>query len=227
MHCITGLAATPDYTFLGRNTGGRLWAHCLWRPPEVSRILNHIPQPPGEVADAMAPNMSRAAPPLPITPKLFKHFATLTIVITVCVAVFADGEGREMVTEQVAAVEAQNRVLKVEAQKLGERHLGAGKMHFRPEKRSHLAFAPDAPEQSETNLESYAEARPARQRPAGTIGCNRQAQPQSHRSPQRCPPPASGNMAANPGQSGTPPQNGPSEDQIAKIEEASRARSGS
>lgn len=67
--------------------------------------------------------MRRAAPPLPISPKLLKHFAAVTVVLTACIAMFADGESREAIQEQVDMRAARNQLLETEAQKLGTRKL--------------------------------------------------------------------------------------------------------
>ncbi len=40
----------------------------------------------------MDPAMRRAAPTLPVTPAMLRHFAAVTLVATVCLAVFANGE---------------------------------------------------------------------------------------------------------------------------------------
>jgi hypothetical protein len=46
-------------------------------------------------------------PPIISVPKsLYKHFAVLTVAITACVAMFADGEKREEIAEQIAEHQA-------------------------------------------------------------------------------------------------------------------------
>lgn len=45
--------------------------------------------------------MRRAAPSLPISPSLLKHFAAATLAITTCIAIFADGRTTEAVAETV------------------------------------------------------------------------------------------------------------------------------
>lgn len=68
--------------------------------------------------------MARAAPTLPISPRLFRHFAVLTVAFTACVAMFADGEGREAVANELAARQKQNEMLIAEAAKVGTRTVG-------------------------------------------------------------------------------------------------------
>jgi hypothetical protein len=55
--------------------------------------------------------MARRAPQPSLSPKLLKHFAVATAALTVCLALFADGEGRnefgnEMAARERAAAEA-------------------------------------------------------------------------------------------------------------------------
>lgn len=89
--------------------------------------------------------MNPAARALPISPSVFRHFAIITIAITGCVALFADGESREAIVSQVEARSARNDLLKAEADKLGTRTLKASGLRLRDSKRSYLAFAPDEP----------------------------------------------------------------------------------
>ena len=69
--------------------------------------------------------MRRAAPQLPISPKLLKHFAAATVVITLCVAMFANGEEAQL-TAELRAREAKNELLRTEAEKLGTRKIAMG-----------------------------------------------------------------------------------------------------
>lgn len=68
--------------------------------------------------------MARAAPTLPISPRMFRHFAVITVAITGCVALFADGEGREAIASELAARQQKNQVLIAEAEKVGKRTVG-------------------------------------------------------------------------------------------------------
>lgn len=61
--------------------------------------------------------MRRATPSLPVTPAMFRHFAVLTIVITSCIGIFASGENRELVQQQI---EAQSRPAKANPAKPGQ-----------------------------------------------------------------------------------------------------------
>lgn len=69
--------------------------------------------------------MRRAPPQLPISPKLLKHFAAATVVITICVAMFANG-GQARVDAEMQARDAKNELLRTEAEKLGTRKVAMG-----------------------------------------------------------------------------------------------------
>ena len=84
--------------------------------------------------------MRRAAPPLPLSPKLLKHFAAITLVLTASIAMFADGESREVITEQVDMRAARNQLLETEAEKLGTKKLKAH-LALKDKGRAYLPFA--------------------------------------------------------------------------------------
>ena len=163
--------------------------------------------------------MHPAARPLPVSPKAFRHFAAITVAITVCVALFADGESREALSAGIEARQDRNALLKTEADKLGTRHFAARQLHLRDSKRSYLAFAPDDPE----NAENF--GTPMDGSDTDFTGGGRRAPPP--------PPPGMGPGAVPPGLPATvakqvvqrpPPR--PSEDQIQSLIAASRQRSG-
>lgn len=68
--------------------------------------------------------MRRAQPQLPISPKVLKHFAAITIGLTALLALFANGEEGKLAA-QVKAREAKNQLLAAEADKLGTRKLSS------------------------------------------------------------------------------------------------------
>ncbi|MGH6785844.1 MAG: hypothetical protein ACREBO_03355 [Novosphingobium sp.] len=69
----------------------------------------------------------------------------ITIAITGCVALFADGENREAIAAEVEARTDRNDLLTAEADKLGARKLKANGLKLREGERSYMAFAPDEP----------------------------------------------------------------------------------
>ena len=68
--------------------------------------------------------MRRAAPTGPLSPRLIKHFAVTTVVLTGLLALFASGE-QWGARAQIGAVEAHNQLLKTEAEQVGTRRLAA------------------------------------------------------------------------------------------------------
>ena len=68
--------------------------------------------------------MRRPAPTGPLSPKLIKHFAAVTIALTGLLAMFASGEDWGA-RAQIGSVNANNQVLMAEAEQLGARPLAA------------------------------------------------------------------------------------------------------
>lgn len=68
--------------------------------------------------------MRRAITTGPLSPKLIKHFATATVVLTGLLAMFASGEdwGAQA---QIGSVEAKNQLAATEAEKVGTKKLAA------------------------------------------------------------------------------------------------------
>lgn len=85
--------------------------------------------------------MSRIAKPGAVPPKMYRHFAVITIAITGCVALFADGDKREMVKDEFAKREMRNEMLEAEAQKMGARRLAVNGMAVKA--RPAESFAPE------------------------------------------------------------------------------------
>ncbi len=56
----------------------------------------------------MALTMRQPTPTLPVTPKMLRHFAVVTVAITACIGIFAQGENTEVAAKpaQVAAPES-------------------------------------------------------------------------------------------------------------------------
>jgi hypothetical protein len=71
--------------------------------------------------------MRRAAPALPISPKLLKHFAAATLAITAIIAILADGSTTEAVAEQVKA----NELKKTEVDMLGAHKVAKSNLKVR------------------------------------------------------------------------------------------------
>ena len=68
--------------------------------------------------------MRRTKPLGPLSPKLLKHFAAATVVLTATLAMFASGE-RWGAQAQIEAVAAKNQLATTEAEKFGTKKLAA------------------------------------------------------------------------------------------------------
>jgi hypothetical protein len=78
---------------------------------------------------------------------MFRHFAVVTVAVTICVAVFADGEGREALAAQVAERQHQNELLVAEAKTVGQRTIGPKKAKAN---KAAVAFANSSVDDSDT-----------------------------------------------------------------------------
>jgi hypothetical protein len=70
--------------------------------------------------------MRRAAPTIPVSPKLLKHFAAVTIVLTGALAMFADEGSRSAIADGIESQQDYNEARAIEATKLGPRKLVSG-----------------------------------------------------------------------------------------------------
>lgn len=70
--------------------------------------------------------MSRIARTLPVSPQMYRHFAVITVAITICVALFADGETRATVVDEVEKQQTRNELVEHEVNKLGVRRNALG-----------------------------------------------------------------------------------------------------
>ncbi len=89
--------------------------------------------------------MSRRMPAPVLSPRVFRHFAVVTVAVTACIAMFADGENREAIAGPIEQRIARNHELQAEADKLGKRRLGATGLQLREEGTAYLPFAENAP----------------------------------------------------------------------------------
>lgn len=73
--------------------------------------------------------MNSIAETLAIPPKMYRHFAVVTVMITLLIAVFAEGEDREAIGNELKAQQQQTDLRRAEAEKFGPKKVGAE--HFR------------------------------------------------------------------------------------------------
>lgn len=74
---------------------------------------------------------------------MFRHFAVITLAITFCLAMFADGEKRQAITEQVEQRQAQNEALKAESDALGKKRFASKGMKFNDSRKAKGSFGFD------------------------------------------------------------------------------------
>lgn len=76
----------------------------------------------------------------PISPKMFRHFAVVTIIVTLLLAVFADGENREALAENVSdEIAARQEAARVEQAQVAK--FGAPKLVSRAKPRNRVGYA--------------------------------------------------------------------------------------
>jgi hypothetical protein len=61
----------------------------------------------------------------PIPPKIYRHFAVVTLLLTLTVAFFADGENREVAAEQIAEKQQETKLRRDSYARFGAPKIGA------------------------------------------------------------------------------------------------------
>ena len=59
-----------------------------------------------------------------VNAKVYRHFAAVTFAITLCVAMFANGEARQVVDEEVANQREASKLRQADAKKFGAKQIG-------------------------------------------------------------------------------------------------------
>ncbi|MBV1916608.1 MAG: hypothetical protein KUG65_00875 [Sphingomonadaceae bacterium] len=84
--------------------------------------------------------MSRPKPVIPVTPKMYRHFAMITLAITGCLAMFADGENRQAV-EQHLSDQKQMQDMRRAGQKIAANGKGGNnRLNFRDNRKNKGTF---------------------------------------------------------------------------------------
>ena len=76
--------------------------------------------------------MRRIAPSIPVPPTMFRHFAVITILITACIALFADGERRDAIGAELNAQKKKTALAQAEAGSLGSNKTASRKVYYPP-----------------------------------------------------------------------------------------------
>lgn len=67
--------------------------------------------------------MARRARKPAVDARMYRHFAVVTVCLTAALAIFADGENRKAVTDEIAARERQAALERAEVEKFGQARL--------------------------------------------------------------------------------------------------------
>ncbi len=157
--------------------------------------------------------MRRVQTTLPISPRLLKHFAAATVAITFCVAIFADGSTTEAVKETVK----HNELKKTEVDLLGVTKLVSKGLKVAPVRRMPIDNAPSIDQDfGGSTLPPDLVLRPAFAGPAMPL-------PSQFARPEDMLPERQAVLRARK----TPLPHQPTDEEIARIQEESRLRSGS
>jgi hypothetical protein len=62
---------------------------------------------------------------IPVPPKMYRHFAVITLLITACIAIFADGERREAMADEFAEQQQRQALREADATQNGPKKIVA------------------------------------------------------------------------------------------------------
>lgn len=83
--------------------------------------------------------MARPQPTIPVSARMYRHFAVATLSITACLAMFADGESREALADQVSRADMRQAEGKLAEQGKG----GNSALTFTDKRRNKGSFGAD------------------------------------------------------------------------------------
>lgn len=58
--------------------------------------------------------MARMQPTIPVSPKMYRHFAIITVALTACLAMFADGENRQTIEDHLSKKRQNQEMVEAE-----------------------------------------------------------------------------------------------------------------
>lgn len=94
--------------------------NALPKPP-----LNHITRPRLNLLRLNYLAVKELIESIPVPAKVVRHFAVVTLVITSCIALFADGERREAIGAEIRADQQRQQMRALDAQRNGPTKVGA------------------------------------------------------------------------------------------------------
>lgn len=87
-------------------------------------LLNHALRPRLNLPRLYQAAVKELLASIPVPAKMYRHFATITIMITACIALFADGERREAIGAEIRADQKRQEMRALDAQRHGPTRLG-------------------------------------------------------------------------------------------------------
>lgn len=90
--------------------------------------LNHVAGPRLNLLGLYHCAVKELLASIPVPAKMYRHFATITIAITACIALFADGERREAIGAEIRADQKRQEMRAIDAQRNGPTKLGADQL---------------------------------------------------------------------------------------------------
>lgn len=87
--------------------------------------LNHVTRPRLNLPRANGAIVKELLASIPVPAKVVRHFAAVTLAVTACIALFADGERREAIGAEIKADQQRQEMRALDAERNGPRKIGA------------------------------------------------------------------------------------------------------
>ncbi|MCW1403109.1 hypothetical protein OKA06_12505 [Novosphingobium sp. MW5] len=87
--------------------------------------LNHVAAPRLNLPRLYQAAVKELLASIPVPAKMYRHFATITIMITACIALFADGERREAIGAEIREDRQRQEMRALDAQRNGPTRIGS------------------------------------------------------------------------------------------------------
>ena len=87
--------------------------------------LNHVTRPRLNLLCAIRRFVKELLASIPVPAKVVRHFAAVTLVITACIALFADGERREAIGAELRADQQRQEMRALDVERNGPRQISA------------------------------------------------------------------------------------------------------
>lgn len=87
--------------------------------------FNHVARPRLNLQRPKGPIVKELLASIPVPAKVVRHFAAITLAITACIALFADGERREAIGAEIKADRQRQELRTLDAERNGPQKIGA------------------------------------------------------------------------------------------------------